>query len=413
MKTLRLVLFAVALGAVHALYAQNESNNWKTKWYLGITEGFHVNNMSFSDLKSNAYDEKKGKWSPVISVLVQAEFGNKQQFAVRPELGYLTRGGKLKDFILDNDVLADYRLKARYIDVRMPLIYNFGNAYSKCRPYVFVTPILGFAESGNVSLEATDEEGAYAGVRSDLSDANISKTYFAVAPGVGLKWQFHTGRQGQHLCWFGLEASYELGLTDTYGKKEKDRDANDLLGNRRYMIRGSRKFSGLEFKAALGIPFSVFSKAKTVERPQVYVPKQVVEKKEKPCYTLEEIIDMMAKNYNVKGKTICAIDAINFDFGKSTIKPESYEYLNKLAKTIIRTNARIMVKGHTDNIGSNEFNMNLSKERAQAVVKYLVNKGVKINKLSYEYYGASAPLTSNNTEEGRTMNRRVEFEILK
>ncbi|MFX7844999.1 hypothetical protein ABTK14_22370, partial [Acinetobacter baumannii] len=85
----------------------------------------------------------------------------------------------------------------------------------------------------------------------------------------------------------------------------------------------------------------------------VYVPKPVVEEKaeEKPCYTLEEIIEMMAKNQNVRGKTICAIDAVNFDYGKSSIKSESYDYLDKLAQTIIRTNASIKVKGHTDNIG--------------------------------------------------------------
>lgn len=412
---MRLVSLVVALCFVNVIQAQNEGSPWKPKWFFGIAEGYHVNSMRFSDLDDDAYDETKIKWSPVVSVFAQAEFGNKQQFAIRPELSYLTRGGKLKDFILDGDMTADYHLKARYFDVRMSFIYNFCKADSKFRPYVFVTPILGFATGGNVSLEASDEDGVYGGVKSDLSDANISKTYFAVAPGGGIKWQFHTGKQGQNLCWLGLEASYELGLTDTYGSKEKDRDANDLLGNTRYNIRGSRKFSGFEVKAVLGIPFSVFSKAKAVEAPQVYVPKPVVEEKaeEKPCYTLEEIIEMMAKNQNVRGKTICAIDAVNFDYGKSSIKSESYDYLDKLAQTIIRTNASIKVKGHTDNIGSDEFNMNLSKERAQAVVDYLVGKGVKRSKLSYEYYGSSAPLMSNETEEGRTMNRRVEFEILK
>ncbi len=57
--------------------------------------------------------------------------------------------------------------------------------------------------------------------------------------------------------------------------------------------------------------------------------------------------------------------------------------------------------------------MKLSKERAKAVVEYLVKKGVSRAKLSYGYYGMSRPLTSNDTEEGRTMNRRVEFEILR
>ena len=56
--------------------------------------------------------------------------------------------------------------------------------------------------------------------------------------------------------------------------------------------------------------------------------------------------------------------------------------------------------------------MNLSRERAEAVVEYLVKKGVSRNKLTYSYYGKTKPLTSNDTEEGRAMNRRVEFTIL-
>ena len=63
-------------------------------------------------------------------------------------------------------------------------------------------------------------------------------------------------------------------------------------------------------------------------------------------------------------------------------------------------------------MGTEEFNLKLSKERAQAVAKYLESKGVHKDKLTFSYYGMSQPLSTNDTEEGRTMNRRVEFEIL-
>lgn len=385
-------------------------------WYFGLTEGLHCGGLRFSDVDDDAYDSKKSLCSPVVSVFVQGEFGGNRQFAVRPEVAYVRRGGTLKDFIVDDDVTADYKLRADYLDLRLSLMYNFGSRDSKFRPYVFVTPMVGICAGGNVSLE-TEEDGVYGGVRSDLSDANMSKTYFAVAPGVGFKWHFRTGSQAQNLCWLGLEASYEIGLSDTYGSKEKDREAVDLVGNTRYNIDGTRKMSGFEIKAVLGIPFSIFSKPKAapapvVEAPVVREPEPEPEP-EKPCYTLEEIIDMMAMNKDVTGKTICAVDAINFDFGASIIKPESYSYLNRLAETLIRANARVQVKGHTDNVGSDEVNMNLSRERAQAVVNYLLDRGVSRSKLSYDYYGASMPLTTNDTEEGRTMNRRVEFEIMK
>lgn len=70
------------------------------------------------------------------------------------------------------------------------------------------------------------------------------------------------------------------------------------------------------------------------------------------------------------------------------------------------------MKSHTDNVGTEEFNLKLSKKRAEAVVEYFVKKGVSQSRLSYSYYGMSQPLSTNDTEEGRAMNRRVEFEIL-
>ena len=154
--------------------------------------------------------------------------------------------------------------------------------------------------------------------------------------------------------------------------------------------------------------------AKTEPKPEPIVQETYTvpaAKPEKPCYTLEEIDEMMAKNKSVDGKTICAIDAITFEFGKSNIKPESYDYLDKLAQTLKRSNRHVEVKGHTDNVGGNEFNMNLSRDRAKAVVDYLVSKGVNPDKLTYSYYGMTRPLSDNDTEEGRAKNRRVEFTI--
>lgn len=395
------------------------------EWYIGLSEGIHISTINFSEVKDNVYDSKKCLTAPIISIFAQGEFGAKHQYAIRPELSYTRRGGKLKDFILGSYIdelgdeykeTADYSLKSHYIDFRLSLIYNFLEKSSKFRPYVFVTPRIGFATGGEVKLEQEDNS-IRESIGTDLSDANISGTYFSLAPGAGIRWNFHTGNQGQHTCWLGVEASYEFGLSDTYSSKEKDHKVTDMLGNQKYNIEGTRKFSGFELKAVLGVPLSVFSKSKSgINTPieETVTPVVVEEPKiEKSCYTLEEIIDMMSKNIDVKGKTICAVDAINFDFNKSTIKSESYTYLNKLAETLKRTNARIQVKGHTDNIGSDEVNMNLSRERAQAVVNYLLNKGVNRSKLSYDYFGATMPLTTNDTEEGRTMNRRVEFEIMK
>lgn len=408
---------ALVLASSNGAYAQAAANSG-SDWYFGVGGGYRLTHMGFSDINEDLFPENEWGGSGVYSFFVQGEFGRERNFAVRPQLSFLDRGGKLtgigRDLWTDdmNDVW--YKLNAHYIDIRVPLIYNFGKAGAAVRPYVYVAPVLGFVTGGEIEMLSEYEDCSVEGYRMDLSDANMSSTYFAAQLGVGVKFRIPVASD---YCYLGVEASYEYGFTDTYGGKEKDGDANDVaqLFNANYAISGSRKFQGIEFQATLSVPFSIF-KQKAASAPQPVVaapapqPEPVVE--EKPCYTLDEIIELMAKNESIEGKTICAVDAINFDFSKSTIKSESYEYLDKLATTLIRSNRRIEVKGHTDNVGSEDFNMNLSRERAEAVVDYLVSKGVDRNKLTYSYYGMSRPLSDNDTEEGRAMNRRVEFTIL-
>ena len=70
------------------------------------------------------------------------------------------------------------------------------------------------------------------------------------------------------------------------------------------------------------------------------------------------------------------------------------------------------IAAHTDNMGSFEYNMNLSQRRAQSMVDYLVERGIAAERLIGKGYGESRPIASNTTEEGKMLNRRVEFIIL-
>lgn len=397
-----------------------------SKWYVGLGGGWRTNAMKYSDIDKDIFPTNKNLSSGLFSVFVQGEFGSQGNFAIRPQLSFLNRGGKLTEIYNTNDTYElnsiddiNYTLKAHYIDIRVPLIYNFGQADSKIRPYAFIAPVLGFCTGGSIKMQTDYTDLSYAGYKIDASKANMASTYFAGQIGVGAKLAVSIAGER---CYVGIEADYELGFTDTYGSKEKNGDANDVtqLFSKNYQINGNRKFSGFEIQVMLSVPFSIFSpkpkkaaEQPIIEQPIVVEPVTEAPKvEEKSCYTLEEIIDLMVNNQSVEGKTICAVDVITFDFSKSTIKPESHDYLDKLAATLIRTNKRIEVKGHTDNIGSKEFNMNLSRERAEAVVNYLVKKGVDRNKLTYTFFGMSKPLASNDTEEGRATNRRVEFTIL-
>ena len=390
-------------------------------WYVGVGTGVQFSSMSFSDLDEERFPSNEGISSPVWSIFAQKEFGDQTQYVLRPQLSFLKRGGKLTEIgkykgYANFDVEdVNYQLNAHFVDLRVPLLYQFYQTESNIRPYVGLTPILGFSTGGNIRMQEEKKDCSITGYEMDLNENNFASTYFAVAPTVGVRFNFQAGRNGQHVVFVNLEANYEWGLSDTYSSKEKDGKAKNVLGKRNYKFDGTRKFSGWGINVTLGIPLSAFKQSKRIEpvvheEPLVVVPEPVPEP-EKPCYTLEEINELIAQHQSVIGKTICAISDINFEFGKSTLQAESHSYLKQLAQTIIKMNCNIKVKGHTDNVGSEDFNLKLSRQRAEAVMKYLIKQGVDKQRISYAYYGASKPLSTNDTEEGRTMNRRVEFEI--
>lgn len=108
---------------------------------------------------------------------------------------------------------------------------------------------------------------------------------------------------------------------------------------------------------------------------------------------------------------------IFYDFGKATLRPESTTELNRLVDLInaiskIKPNVRIEISGHTDDIGSDVSNQQLSENRAMAVVNYLTQKGISTSKLVYKGYGASQPVADNKSDAGRQLNRRTEFKII-
>ena len=103
---------------------------------------------------------------------------------------------------------------------------------------------------------------------------------------------------------------------------------------------------------------------------------------------------------------------IFFEFGKSTLKSESYIQLDNVVLLMQSTpGLRIEISGHTDNVGSAKTNQKLSEDRSRAVVDYLVSRGVELARLEYKGYGFSQPVASNSTADGRSQNRRVEFKF--
>lgn len=106
-----------------------------------------------------------------------------------------------------------------------------------------------------------------------------------------------------------------------------------------------------------------------------------------------------------------AIKNLEFDFNKASIRSTSYSTLDKVANLVISKNLSLKLAGHTDSKGSDAYNMKLSKDRAESVKAYLVSKGANASRIEATGYGETQPIDTNDTEQGRQNNRRVEFTL--
>jgi len=105
-------------------------------------------------------------------------------------------------------------------------------------------------------------------------------------------------------------------------------------------------------------------------------------------------------------------EKVLFGFDQSTLNANSYKALDKLVTVLNKYNQTdVKIFGHTDSKGSDSYNQKLSERRAQAVANYLQSKGISSSRILTYGYGESAPKCTNDTEEGRACNRRVEFAI--
>lgn len=117
--------------------------------------------------------------------------------------------------------------------------------------------------------------------------------------------------------------------------------------------------------------------------------------------------DTVKKEITLSGDT-------NFEYGKANLLPSAYPVLDQLAQSMKdNPETRWRIEGHTDSKGSESYNMKLSGARAQSVVDYIVSKGIESSRLEIVPLGESQPITSNDTQEGRSMNRRVEIKLIK
>lgn len=125
----------------------------------------------------------------------------------------------------------------------------------------------------------------------------------------------------------------------------------------------------------------------------------------KKGYAAPEIREKERKNF--------AFQPIYFDYDKAEIRPEYFNFLKKMARVVDgHSDLRIKVTGHTDGDGSDAYNIELSKRRAEAIVNHFVSLGLSKDRIVIDFKGEKEPVDNNSTPEGKQKNRRVDFTFI-
>lgn len=139
---------------------------------------------------------------------------------------------------------------------------------------------------------------------------------------------------------------------------------------------------------------------------------QAVQEKEQMRARLREQLNQVLQTRDTARGLIVSMPDVLFDFNKYTLKPEARERLAKISGIVeAYPGLKLQVEGHTDSIGSDEYNVQLSEKRADSVRAYLVSNGVRPDSVSAEGFGKSDPVADNSTAAGRKLNRRVDMVV--
>lgn len=403
--------------------------------WTGLRGGLNWADMRYSRAAMSLYDHTLVPHA-MGGLFARVELGM-DGLSLRPEVAFTGRGTQLE--------WADvkYRLSAHYLGFRLPLTYNFRlPSIPSLSPYLTVSPTVEVPTGGEIEYSAYDYPQ---GVSVDVSKANLSEYDIGVMVGVGIDWLTHVGSLPLILS---FEAGYHWGLTNTFADREMADSygvspsdisviANPFFGAE--LWKGSRHNSGIETAVRISVPFllkkkavpdTVVSLVSEIVRDTVYIreksqPDTVYVREEtrvdtvfksgyvkKDCYSIAEIYSFITLGVDISDKRICLYN-INFDFNSSTLRPESMKPLNEMVLLMnMFPEINIEVYGHTDSIGSEEYNMTLSENRANTVAQYLVSHGIAPERIYAIGFGLQYPIDSNETPEGRFRNRRVEIEVL-
>lgn len=284
-------------------------------------------------------------------------------------------------------------------DVVLMLSYKFNNGYilkedCKWSPAIFAGHGIAVYNGKHINTDGID---------------------YIISMGVGLKYSFNSWLAIQYMGLFNFTSGdkrdfisaksndhylkHSLGVTFNLGCNNRD-DDHDGVPNKRDKCPDTPKGVKVDKDGCPldsdgdGVPDYLDKCPNT--------PKGAKVDKDGCPLVKQEVLDVFKE----------ALTGITFETGKDVITPASYPILDKVVK-VMQDNPdyKLEINGHTDNVGDPAMNKTLSQNRANAVMKYLTDKGVAASRMTAIGHGDTQPVADNKTPEGRAQNRRVEFKV--
>ena len=450
-KTAVAASLVAALGFAETAQAQTPTvfggrSQYRT-WSIGLQGGITTPNALVGG--SNAFGQKVGYF--------QNKVGEYYGLTIRKQFSHLFglelegNRGKIKTFNHDMVTAAENSLGAKSAETSvnwaasMNGVFQLGtidflrrenavNFYAKVGLGVMAHNPVQFANNDFTGTEVYNNKGKWGdevfGDREPVGDRDNRLTAY-VPVGVGVKFKLSEV--------VALNLGYTMNFTDDnllYGPARTDYKGkfSNVYGGLEFTL-GSRDKQNLTFANPVATMYDELKDPSL--RNEVEALKQRVSSLEGTVDALgkdsdgDGVSDKFDKCPNTPAGTVvdgsgCPIKfpepvvtpgattgayyaPIQFEFDSSVLKTSSYATLDKLAKEIRDNKSSVTLDGYASAEGSESYNMNLSKDRANAVKQYLVNAGVSASSINANGYGEANPIASNATEEGRVQNRRVEI----
>ena len=403
---------------------------------VGIRGGMNISSLKYTHDPISRYSQY-GHRGNLFGLFMQLPLGH-SAWSLRPEVSLSQRGDSLS--WLD----VNYAITSHYVDLRLPITWNLRMGKGNISPYLMAAPVFSLARGGTISYSAddyTNPTDQTKRIKIPIREANINSLDFSIMLGGGIDFTICTDMMPVYVS---LEGGYNFGLVNNFAQREEFGNENNpstiqnpFFGSE--LWHKERYNRGLEVALRVGLPLdneflkryrarrmmqpdtvklleyqtdtivdrqtdTVFIKTVSRAKPSGYTTKE--------CFTIAELYTLLDQGADITGKRICMFD-IKFDFDSYKIRPESEQPLNELVRMMWDyPQMTIEVYGHTDSIGTPEYNQRLSENRAKAVVEYISNHGVSPSRIKSFGYGLRYPIDTNSTEEGRFRNRRVEFDVI-